>query len=146
MVRASLPLALRCSTCGQTIARGKKLYMKKEGNKQNLTFIFKCPHCTATLSFIASLIDGCYLPGEGTEQIGIAACEHASEQPPPKRLNDELLLSTATLKTSKLSEEYVVHKYIKQAKALQEASNQGGAESMPKLDTRYCALSFVDYA
>lgn len=119
--------------------------MQKKRNKQGLIFMFKCPHCATILSFIASIVDGCYLPGEGAEQIGMAAREHVSEQPPPKRLNDELLLSTAAFKNPKLSEEYVMHEYIRQFKALQKASSQGDAECVPDLDTRYRALSFMDH-
>lgn len=146
MVRAALPLALRCNACGQTVARGKKLYMQKKGSKQGLIFMFKCPYCTTTLSFIASIADGCYLPGEHTVQVGTAAREQASEQPPPKRLSDELLLSTAITKNPRLSEEYVMREYVRQFKVLQRAASQEAPEEPTNLDTRYRALSFLDHA
>lgn len=146
MVRAALPLALKCNTCEQTVARGKKLYMQKKGNKQDLIFMFKCPHCSTALSFVASIADGCYLPGEGATQVGMVAREHAAEQPPPKRLSDKLLLSTATSKNLKLNEENVMREYVRQFTMLQRAASQGDSGELANLDVRYRALSFLDHS
>lgn len=79
-------------------------------------------------------------------QVGMAAREQAFEQPPPKRLSDELLLSTAVTKNPKLSEEYVMREYVRQFKALQRVASQENPEELADLDTRYRALSFLDHS
>ncbi|KWX14710.1 hypothetical protein QR46_1293 [Giardia duodenalis assemblage B] len=146
MVRAALPLALKCNTCEQTIARGKKLYMQKKGNKQDLIFMFKCPHCSTVLSFVASIADGCYLPGEGATQVGMVAREHAAEQPLLSALVTSFYSLLLHQKNLKLNEEHVMCEYVRQFTMLQRAASQGDSGELANLDVRYRALSFLDHS